>query len=79
MHLIKCIVGAPISVAELATFKIYPPKFLAIVVFKTRMACTSPMHITAICGQSNHVHCTLLIRIGVVREKKTLFHIQILA
>jgi hypothetical protein len=68
MHLTKCIVGAPISVPELATMKIYPPKFPATLVLKTMTAHRSPLYFRTIGGIENHVQGALLIGSGIVRE-----------
>ena len=61
MHLTKCVIGAPISVAELATLNILPPKFPTTLVFKKTKARRSPMHFRIVGGQDSHVHGALLI------------------
>jgi hypothetical protein len=68
MHLTKCIVGAPISISELATMKILPPKFPATFVLKTMTARRSPLYFRTVGGQENHVHGALFIKSSVVRE-----------
>jgi hypothetical protein len=68
MHLTKCIVGVPISVLELATMKILPPKFPATLVLKTMTARRSPLYFRTVGGQENHVQGALLIGSDVVRE-----------
>jgi hypothetical protein len=68
MHLTKCIVGVPISVSELATMKILPPKFPATLVLKTMTAHRLPLYFRTVGGQENHVQGALLIGSGVVRE-----------
>ena len=66
MHLIKYIVGVPISVAELATLKFYPPEFVATCVFETKTARISRMHFRTVGGQDSHVHGALLIGSGAI-------------
>ena len=74
MHLTKNIVGAPISVMELATLKNLPPKFLATLVFKTRTTCRSPMHFRTIVSQDSDVHGVFLSE-GVQYVKKKIYSI----
>jgi hypothetical protein len=68
MHLTKCIVGAPISISELASMKILPPKFPAILVLKTMTARRSPLYFRTVGGQENHVQGALFIESDVVQE-----------